>query len=212
MELKPFSETISTGLDIHSEEIVNQDVFEKPPAATAIKRPDSVERAIEYLRKVYAGKEAPEKVLKARQVVQEWLKTVWKKGFLERVKDPAVRETESKYLNLVLNSSKSLPSPQAAAQTVVKVEKVLGEVVSPGQKAENILKAVAGESKSLQKYLTKATMKKLLPKIIPLLGAGLVVATLINKVRELIGEDQPEEFLETRMQHGENYHPDRGWY
>jgi len=206
MKYKTFSEGVSSG---------TPDIFELKPtdirkAAAAIERPEAVEKAIDNLRiMLMKGELDPKKAEGARKIVKDWLKTVWKKESLaKQFKGKAARNLESNYINFVLNSTKSLP--ESAAQTATKVEKVLKTTLSPEQKGKKILEAIASESKTLQKGLSKSAILRILPKITPWIASGIAAMMLVGKIRGYLVKETPEAF--TDLEHGEYYHPDVGWY
>ena len=194
MNLKAFSEGISTGSSYDSYAGKVEKVI-----APKIKRPATVEEAIKQLRNVLKGKVGPENVPKMKQIVKAWHQTVWSKKFLERVKKTSIRDQEQKFINTVLRTQ--YPTKKA----LTTVEKIAASGLAKEKAAVDILKVVKAENKSLMKSLTKAAAKNLLPKIVGLLGLGLVGVELYKRVQGLISKEAGAEF-------GEFYHKDVGWY
>ena len=208
--MKTFSEGIPGNIQDYSEKLEDFATinFEKMKVVKGKRgpmkqRPEVVEKAIEELRQVMRG-EKTFAVDRRKAILNEYYKTIQLQR--SKTKDIAIRrilEAEKDYLKRILKTDFTAVAPvmKKTASTVKKVEK---EAISDTTKAEKILNTVAAESKTLQRSLTKKTIQKLIPKIIPLLGAGLLVLDLANRVKELLRE-KPEQF-------GEFYHRDVGWY
>ena len=195
MNLKAFSEGISTGSNYDSYAGEVKKVF----LPKGIKRPQSIDNAVIYLRKVLEGKEIPDQVTMARKEIKDYMqKTVWTDEFLAKY-GPAKRTQEGKFFSKVFTTR--YPTKKA----LTAVEKITKSVKTKEKAAVDILKVVKAENKSLMKSLTKAAAKNLLPKIVGLLGLGLVGVELYKRVQGLISKEAGEEF-------GEFYHKDVGWY
>ena len=195
MNLKAFSEGISTGNDYQS----YAGEVKKVIAPKGIQRPQSVKNAVIYLRKVFEGKEIPDQVTAARKEIKNYMKkTVWTDEFLKK-HGAAKRTQEGKFF------SKVFTTKYPTKKILNAVEKIAASVKTKEEKAVGILKVIKAQSASLKKALTKAHTGALLKKIVPLLGLGLVGVELYKRVQGLISKEAGEEF-------GEFYHKDVGWY
>ena len=195
MNLKAFSEGISTGSNYES----FAGKVEKVIAPKGIQRPQSIKNAVIYLRKVLAGKEIPDQVTAARKAINDYMKkTIWTDEFLKKY-GKVKRAEEGKFFSKVFTTK--YPTKKA----LTAVEKIATSGLAKEKAAVDILKVVKAENKSLMKSLTKAAAKNLLPKIVGLLGLGLVGVELYKRVQGLISKEAGKEF-------GEFYHKDVGWY
>lgn len=229
--IRPFSEGFSRSVPIPSNPASIPDVSFAPFSegisffqATILKEPPEVKRAFTNLRKAWleqraalsAGKTPPTagQIRNARDVLNTWATELRETGKL----DP---ETRNRVKNAML-TAKEYKAPISTRPSAAK-----------RVKAEKIVKALAKES---GKKLAAKTIGRYALRIIPFLGAALMVfpdvmdwirsAKQAPATRKFIADlmaqpkDQKPEFSEEgnsarfhpRIPGGANYHPSVGWY
>ena len=217
--LKTFSETIQGNITDYTDKSYFASQLSSK-SKKAIKgplsvRPTNVEDAIQSLREVIQGKKGMSGVGRGKNLLQTWHK--WVDRELDKNLPEKTRKlynAEKAYIQKILKTDFRL-LPQAAVTNKIakkvedKMTKVVDQTASNTKKAEKLLNIMADESKIINKALTKTMIKKLTKKIIPLLGAGIVIADLVKRVGNFIGEETVSEFSE---KNGEYYHKDVGWY
>ena len=205
-EIKPFSESISTGDNLSHIPITEY--------AVSMRDPIGIEAAFETLRKVYRGdKKLPPRsaVISSRKLLEQWKKDllVSKKGDVKTYKriDAALKV---KHPGEIMKPFLKTPVSKITATQKAKAEKVVSEV-----------------AKQLgQKKLARTTITRIAGKIVPFIGIFLAAWTTINlaknkNVQELYKKlltSEPGCMAESEtgqkkiLPQGEFYHKDKGWY
>jgi len=222
--MKAFSETIQGTVQDYTE---YPNFFGAETSSTKgppVKRPHYVKTALEDLRTVYSGKQGMRRIGFNKKMLSQWYKytsqlaelpeTVIREEieeFIPRGQSKSLFKAESEYIKKILKIDFKVRQEKAFTRNTTKA---IGEIVkdtslSNTEKANKVIDAMAKGSTPLKKSIAKITLRELIPKTIPIIGAGLVASSLVKRIIDLIYKEEPDEFSEHT---GGFYHRDVGWY